>query len=144
MSRWTRKAAVRGPSLALWLAGVVLGGISCSGNDIEAPTGRGCDLEAAVTTSAVSNTWVTKRALPQARLDHKAGTLNSMIYAVGGRAAGLTNTVLAYDLATNTWSSRQSLPSGRDAMNGVSAIGQRLHVTGGARGNLGLTSTLFV
>jgi N-acetylneuraminic acid mutarotase len=145
MSRWTRKAAVRGSSLALWLAGVVLGGISCRGNEIEAPTEPGGDLEAAAITSAVSNTWVTKRSLPQARLDHKAATLNNIIYAVGGRVGGVsTNTVVAYDLATNTWSSRQSLSSGREAMNGVSAIGQRLYVTGGARGNLGLTSTLFI
>jgi N-acetylneuraminic acid mutarotase len=135
MSGWT---------VTVWCAAAAISGISCRGNDIEAPPGSGGDLEAAATTSAASNTWVAKHSLPQGRIDHKAGTLNNIIYVVGGRASIVTSTVVAYDRATNTWSSRQSLPSGRYSMNGVSTIGQRLYMTAGSQGNLGLTSTLFV
>ena len=94
MSGWT---------VTVWCAAAAISGISCRGNDIEAPPGSGGDLEAAATTSAASNTWVAKHSLPQGRIDHKAGTLNNIIYVVGGRASIVTSTVVAYDRATNTY-----------------------------------------
>jgi N-acetylneuraminic acid mutarotase len=81
--------------------------------------------------------------LPLPRFEHQAGVLNNIIYSVGGAGSG-SDTVLAYDVTANTWSSRKSLPSGRDAVNGVSAIGGKLYVTGGASPSGPLAKTLFV
>ena len=40
MSRSTRKSSVRGAAITLWVAGVLLGGASCTSDDIAAPTRR--------------------------------------------------------------------------------------------------------
>jgi N-acetylneuraminic acid mutarotase len=92
---------------------------------------------------ASTNTWVSRAPLPLPRWNNKAGVFNGIIYSVGG-VGSETDTILAYDVAANTWSSRNSLPDGREAVNGVSAIGGRLYVTGGASPSGPLTKSLFV
>jgi N-acetylneuraminic acid mutarotase len=94
---------------------------------------------------APSNTWTAKRAMPTARTAHKAGTLNNIIYVVGGRTpTAVLSRVEAYHVATNTWSRRQSLPSALVYVNGVSPIGGMLYVTGGSHKVLGPTKALYV
>jgi N-acetylneuraminic acid mutarotase len=82
----------------------------------------------------------------------KAGAIDNVIYVVGGDpdlgpTRALPN-VDAYDVATNTWSSRQPLPSARSDINGASVIAGRVYVTGGIRpvtgGGFTLTRILFV
>jgi N-acetylneuraminic acid mutarotase len=114
----------------------------------EAPGAGTLDAQS-VSLLAPSNTWVAKRPIPSARFGPKAGTLNNIIYVVGGRTpTGVPlSRVDAYNVATNTWSVRQPLPDARFDLNGVSVIGGRLYVTGGSRGNPGSfvsTKTLYV
>jgi N-acetylneuraminic acid mutarotase len=83
---------------------------------------------------APSNTWATKTPMLAARVQAKAGTINNIIYVVGGRRSfdvGPTATVQAYNVASNSWSTRKSLPSARFNHNGASVINGRLYVAGG-------------
>jgi N-acetylneuraminic acid mutarotase len=63
-----------------------------------------------------------------------AGTINNVIYVVGGAKQtepSILRRLDAYDVATNTWSTRQRLPGARSSMNGASVIAGKLYVTGG-------------
>jgi N-acetylneuraminic acid mutarotase len=101
---------------------------------------------------AAANTWVNKRSmLDPARFRVKAAGFNGIIYVVGGDAGVEPNRALrnldAYNVATNTWSRRRQLPSGRSDVNGASVIGGKIYVTGGLRplnGGYALSRTLFV
>ena len=111
----------------------------------EDPGGGTPDAQS-VSLLAPSNTWVATRSMPRARDSHRAGTLNDIIYVVGGRDSNEVplSSVHAYDVATNTWSVRQSLPRARWDLNGVSVIAGRLYVTGGHNSTGLLTKTLYV
>ncbi len=77
----------------------------------------------------------------------KAGLLNDIVYVVGGRVSVTGDAralVQAYNVSTNSWSLRKSLPSPRRAINGVSAINGKLYVTGGFNSSSALTRTLYV
>jgi len=68
-----------------------------------------------------------KRSITSARFNHKAATLNNIIYVVGGLSPTVVplRRVDAYNVATNTWSARRSLPSARGGPDGVSVINGR-------------------
>jgi N-acetylneuraminic acid mutarotase len=86
-----------------------------------------------VTPLALSNTWGTKARMPYARSGIPAATINGVIYVVGGSSSSayLTTTLQAYNIATNTWATRKSLPVAHTDLNGASVINGRLYVTGG-------------
>jgi N-acetylneuraminic acid mutarotase len=98
----------------------------------------------ATATALASNTWAVKASIPLARRSAVAGIINNVIYVVGGfDAAGTpTTTVQAYNIATNTWSSRAPLPTAKAYFNGASAINGRLYLSGGA--GPGLSSNIQV
>lgn len=95
---------------------------------------------------AASNTWATKRSLMPWRMFMPAGTINGIIYVVGGRGRdGVTfGRVAAYNVATNSWSQVASLPSPRAHLNGASVINGKLYVTGGSNRYNAWTKTLYV
>jgi N-acetylneuraminic acid mutarotase len=138
MTRWTR--------LTLGLASAFVG-ISCHDNN-EGPTEPEAMTSPAADMSVVaaSNTWATKRSLSPWRMSMPAGTINGIIYVVGGRgrAGAPLARVDAYNVATNTWSQVASLPSARAHLNGASMINGKLYVTGGSDMNGTWTRTLFV
>jgi N-acetylneuraminic acid mutarotase len=85
---------------------------------------------------AASNTWRRTSPMVGARAWMPAATIKGTIYVVGGvrgmsGAVEATATLQAYDVATNTWSVRKSLPFVNSGMNGASVINGRLYVTGG-------------
>jgi N-acetylneuraminic acid mutarotase len=51
---------------------------------------------------------------------------------------------MAYNVATNTWSTVRPLPAGRSGANGVTALKGKLFMTGGANSSGQLTRTLFI
>jgi len=110
--------------------------------DTTAPTDESPPLSAA--TAATSNTWVSKRQLPSPP-GGKAGTLNGIIYVMGGRnSSGQSLPTMAYNLSTNSWSTRRALPSARGGVNGVTPLKGKLFVTGGSNSSGQLTRTLFI
>lgn len=109
-------------------------------NDLASPHSQAVTLdpESASLLSA-GNVWTTRRSgPPPGRIEPVAGTINGVIYVVGGDANGtyperLLKNVDAYNVASNSWSHRQELPGARNRMNGASVINGNLYVTGGAR-----------
>lgn len=95
--------------------------------------------------------WTTRAPMPTAR-DHLAATVvnNSsgqpVLYAIGGYD-GILNTALrrveAYNFATNTWSQKAGLPSGRAQSNGANVIGGKIYLAGG-NSSTGPTRSLYV
>jgi len=101
---------------------------------------------AGTATEAASNSWATRRSLTPWRKSMAAGTINGIVYVVGGqRRDGVALArVDAYNVATNTWSQVASLPGARVDPNGASMINGKLYVTGGSNGAGNRTRTLFV
>lgn len=88
-----------------------------------------------------SDTWSTKQPMPTARLGLAVAALNGKIYAVGGVDTGTTTitqcgsanvfgTLEEYDPATDSWTSRQDMPTPRAALVFV-PVGGKLYAIGG-------------
>jgi N-acetylneuraminic acid mutarotase len=80
-------------------------------------------------------TWVTKTPMPTARAMFAAGSINGMVYALGGTGGGCGaySTMEAYDPATDTWTTKAQMLTARDQM-GVGVVNGILYAVGG---NLG-------
>jgi N-acetylneuraminic acid mutarotase len=120
---------------------------ACDGaptRDLTGPESEAATLD--VAALAASNTWATKTSIPASHLFAKAGAINGIIYVVGGEnsSSQSISTVRAYNIATNTWSIRASLPGNRSAPNGASVINGRLYVSGGISNTGGASRNLFV
>jgi glucose/arabinose dehydrogenase/N-acetylneuraminic acid mutarotase len=87
-----------------------------------------------------TNTWRTAAPLPSRRDNPGSAVLNGQLYIFGGRlresSGAETNPTLtlnqAYDPATNTWTTRTPMPTGRRAMV-VGTLNDRAQVIGGER-----------
>jgi N-acetylneuraminic acid mutarotase len=127
------------------LFGLCLALTSCDNTrpDLTAPAAEESSaLDAA--TLATSNTWTTKRQIPSPP-GGRAGTLNGIIYVMGGRnSSGQSLPMQAYNLSTNSWSTRRALPSARGGVNGVTPLKGKLFVTGGSNSSGQLTRSLFI
>jgi N-acetylneuraminic acid mutarotase len=71
-----------------------------------------------------------------------SGVIKGKLYAVGGGSiSGDSNVVEAYNPATNTWSTKTSMPTAREGLgNGVTA--NKLYAVGGASHALGYLNTV--
>jgi N-acetylneuraminic acid mutarotase len=88
--------------------------------------------------AVAANSWTAKAPMPTPRTHHAAGVApdasgQQLLYAIGGfdPGAGLVRAVEAYNIATDSWSTRAPLPVALIHMNGVGTIGGRLYVSGG-------------
>ena len=93
---------------------------------------------AALATAPASNTWLTKRDMPFGRLDLTTAVVpnasgQSILYAIGGSGEhGFSlDSVHAYNVATNTWNRKASLPTPMHATNGAGVINGKIYVSGG-------------
>lgn len=96
--------------------------------------------------AATSNAWTVKQSLSPWRQAMAAGTINGIVYVVGGLSRDLKSLarVDAYRVATDTWSQVATMPGARAKPNGASVINGRLYVTGGSNATGVATRTLFV
>src|ERR1051326_6071290 len=64
---------------------------------------------------AQGGTWAVKAPMPTARHDMATSPVNGVIYAIGGKdlADNDLGTVEAYDPASNTWTTKASMPMPR-------------------------------
>jgi hypothetical protein len=113
---------------------------------------RPTDPQLAVT----SNTWLPRRDMPL-ELIHQAAAVvpnaagQSILYAIaGGKVDGLPGApvpmgeVRAYNVATNTWTSKKDMPAARYWMNGTGVIGGKIYVTGGFTSMRRPSASVFV
>src|SRR5918996_5752289 len=86
----------------------------------------------------VTDTWTARASMPTARALLGAGTVNGIVYALGGQVVGPTPdegtlflaTVEAYNPATDTWTAKAPMPTRRFAL-GVGEIGGLVYAVGG-------------
>jgi len=82
-----------------------------------------------------TNTWSEKTPMPAPRRGFAATALSGIIYVVGGDDSstppdGRPRMVYAYDPQMDTWTTRASIPTGRDGLT-AAAVGGTLYAIGG-------------
>jgi N-acetylneuraminic acid mutarotase len=82
-----------------------------------------------------AGSWVQKAPLLTGRTALAAAAVNRpspVLYAIGGDVDGRTlATVEAFDLTTNTWTTKAPLPARLESTNGAAVIGGKIYVSGG-------------
>jgi N-acetylneuraminic acid mutarotase len=129
------------------LMGLCFGLTGCDRSEPTEPEAVSSGPSDASSLAVTSNTWATKRSLSPWRTFMAAGTINGVIYVVGGRRRSEPATLArldAYHIATNTWTQKASLPASREKLNGASVINGKLYVSGGLNKDHRGTRTLFV
>lgn len=83
--------------------------------------------------------WVQKASLPEHRTNATGGIIGNAIYVAGGRHFGggytdfgITNTLLAYDVTTNAWSTRAPMLTAREH-TASAVVNGKLYVIGGVK-----------
>jgi N-acetylneuraminic acid mutarotase len=95
-----------------------------------------------------TNTWATRAPIPTARFASAAAVVNGILYVIGGcddgcaQGIGAVSVVEAYNPATNTWSTKASLPTATDSMYAVAKKGI-IYVVGGYVPGVGRVPTVF-
>lgn len=114
---------------------------SC-GDEPTQPTTATDQSPSAPANAQASDTWLTRRIMPLERagvvtamVPNAAG--QSIVYAIGGyslyRPFASLARVQAYNVATNTWSRKQDLPTALQGLNGAGVIGGKIYVAGGQK-----------
>jgi N-acetylneuraminic acid mutarotase len=119
-------------------AGWALAGCS---NDLTEPNAAPTSAPTSSPQAAVaSNTFITRRALPvywtgvvTAMIPDSAG--GSTLYAIGGANENRSciGRVRAYNVTTNTWTSKTNLPAALCGINGAGVIDGKIYVAGGEK-----------
>ena len=135
---WTSKASMPGPRYHLGL-GVVNGILYAVGGN----NGNGW-VSTVEAYDPTTNTWTTKAPMPTARGGLAVAVVNGIIYAFGGAWDGSPpcchlSTVEAYDPATNTWTTKASMPTGRSSL-AAAVLDNKVYVVGG--GTTGTSAVL--
>jgi N-acetylneuraminic acid mutarotase len=101
--------------------------------------------------AVVSNSWITRADMPfteryalaTATVPNAAG--QSILYAIGGRSAGGSlGKVQAYNVATNSWTTKASLPMPLYWTNGTGVIGGKIYISGGIASHDNFRAELFM
>jgi len=85
---------------------------------------------------SVENSWTTETPMPTARAQLGVAVVNGKIYAIGGgnnTAAGptLLNVNEEYDPATNTWTTKEPMPTARQSF-GIAVYENKIYCIGGS------------
>ena len=111
--------------------------VACGENPAESgPAGTVSSIVPEV--AVVSNSWIRTAGMPRARWLFGMATVpnvagQSIVYVMGGRPllGGVSPTVQTYNIATNTWSSVNHLPTGVYRPNGAVVINGKIYISGG-------------
>jgi N-acetylneuraminic acid mutarotase len=129
-------------------------GLAACGEGTTQPNSA-ADQPAAQQLAVTSNTWLTRRDMPLELVNQTAAVVpnalgQSIVYAIGGQKPGLVpveavpmGEVRAYNVATNTWTSKRDMPVARWGMNGAGVINGKIYVTGGWDSKLRPTASVF-
>jgi hypothetical protein len=121
-------------ALLLGLVGV----LACGEDTPTQPETPNGGISAATTAATTSNTWTTKAPRPGVPIYQSAAGVapnaagQSIFYTIGGEGdEGFSGfPIQAYNVATNTWSTKTSKIYMYD-LNGVAKIGNKLYLSGG-------------
>ena len=82
----------------------------------------------------VSNTWVTKAAMPTPRGNAASAVLDNKVYVIGGWTTQDSAVVEAYDPATDSWSTKASMHTPRNNL-AAAALNGKIYAIGGWSGS---------
>ncbi len=89
-------------------------------------------------STSSSDTWETMASMPTARANLGIAVANGKIYAIGGSARDpvtgspvLLNVTEEYDPATNTWTTKASMPTARHSF-GIAVYQNKIYCIGGS------------
>ena len=131
MDTWTRKADIPTPRICL-SSSVVNGKIYAIGGKLSF---QGTVLSTVEEYDPATDTWTRKANMPTARAYVSTSAVNGKIYAIGGTLVnpewyrGLT-TVEEYDPATDTWTTKSPMPTGRTYFS-TSVVNGKIYAIGG-------------
>src|SRR4051812_26885407 len=99
-----------------------------------------------------SNSWITRANMPSDRYDPAVAVVTNaqgqtVLYAIGGRTttgSAPVGKVQAYNAATNTWTTRASLPQALSNTNGAGVINGKIYLSGGQRYDRSIVASLFM
>lgn len=112
---------------------------ACGDNTTTEPTQTPQPGPSVPELALTSNSWITRADLwSSQQTDFTTATVQnasgkSVVYAIGGRSAtgSRLSKVMAYDVATNTWSVKAPLPVPLYGMNQAAVLGGKIYVSGG-------------
>jgi N-acetylneuraminic acid mutarotase len=134
------------------IVSVLLAALGCR-NDTELPTeGTTAAPVSGPEVAITSNTWITRKDLWSAQYSDFATAVvpnasgQSVLYVIGGRSAARNSLgkVMAYNVATNTWSAKASLPLPLFNTNGAAVIGGKIYISGGMPNSQNFSDRLYV
>ena len=112
--------------------------LAACGNDAPTEATGAAQPAPAGPEKVLAGSWTTLANMPASRTELAAATVTnaagqSMVYAIGGRNSSRIplSKVTAYNVATNTWTFRRSLPVPLAGSNGAGVINGRIYVSGG-------------
>jgi N-acetylneuraminic acid mutarotase len=106
-----------------------------------------------VAVAAASNTWRTRANMPSDRYGPAVAVVTNaqgqtVLYAIGGTTITgkrvPVGKVQAYNAATNTWTTRASLPEALYNTDGAGVINGKIYLSGGERYDRSIVASLFV
>ncbi|HEY8256681.1 MAG TPA: kelch repeat-containing protein [Gemmatimonadales bacterium] len=113
------------------------------------------DQPSAPQLAVTSNTWLDRREMPFDLISQAAAVVpnaagQSMLYAIGGQKPDRApegdvpmGEVRAYNVATDTWTSKRDMPAARYGMS-VGVIGGKIYVAGGFANGYRPSASVFV
>jgi N-acetylneuraminic acid mutarotase len=126
---WTTKAPMPTPR---WMLGatVVDGVIYAVGGQVPGDPSQ-APLSTVEAYDPATDTWSAKAPTPTPHASLGVGTLNGLVYAVGGYAQyDISSALESYDPATDRWTTRQPMPANR-ASFGAATLSGFLYVVAG-------------
>ncbi len=126
----------------LWrgvLALSALGFLACGDDTATGPTRQMEPAPNAPAPAVASNTWITRANMwSTERFDFATAVVTnasgqSILYAIGGRTAtgAPLGKVMAYNVSTNTWTTKASLPWPLYGTNGAGVLDGKIYISGG-------------
>jgi N-acetylneuraminic acid mutarotase len=124
---------------------LTIGGVALAACAEHATEPGATTAPASAPPAAVANSWISRANLPSperyymatATVTNSAG--QSILYVIGGKtnasdcecSGGSLSKVQAYNVATNTWTTRAPLPMPLYSTNGAGVINGKIYVSGG-------------
>ena len=137
-STWTEKAGM--PTGKMSLSSSVVDGVIYTFGGRTGGTDAS-DIEVFASAEAYdpqTDSWTALADMPTPRFWHGSGTVDGIVYVVGGNSNASNDsflplsTVEAYDPAANTWTARANLPTARYGLT-ISVVDGILYAIGGRR-----------